>query len=112
MEIKQVFSPTYEKIRNEIENNISILDEKYKILTETVSKQGKKWQKEIESFVLKTKNEINENKVKHQLLLEKHLEDIKIIESQIQESLSALSELRISNNVSAIIEYRSRNKDK
>lgn len=45
VEIKQVFSPTYEKIRNEIENNISILDEKYKILTETVSKQGQKWQK-------------------------------------------------------------------
>lgn len=29
VEIKQVFSPIYEEIRNEIENNISILDEKY-----------------------------------------------------------------------------------
>lgn len=29
------------------------------------------------------KNEINENKVKYQLLLEKYLEDIKIIEFQI-----------------------------
>lgn len=111
VEIKQVFSPTYEEIRNEIENNISILDEKYEELTETVSKQGQKWHKEIENFVLKTKNEINVNKVKHQLLLEKHLEDIKRTESQIQESLSTLNELSISNIVSAVVEYRSRNKD-
>lgn len=51
------------------------------------------------------------NKVKHQLLLEKHLEDIKRSESQIQESLSTLNELSISNIVSAVVEYRSRNKD-
>lgn len=70
VEIKQVFSPTYEELKNEIENNISILDEKYEKLTETDSKQGQKWNKEIESFVLNTKKEINENKVKHQLLLE------------------------------------------
>lgn len=70
VEIKQVFSPTYEEIKNEIENNISILDEKYEKLTETDSKQGQKWNKEIESCVLNTKKEINENKVKHQLLLE------------------------------------------
>lgn len=73
--------------------------------------KDKKWHMEIESFVLKTKNEINENKIKHQLLLKKHLEDIKRIESQIQESLSTLNELGISKIVSAVIEYRSRNKD-
>lgn len=110
-EIKKVISPTYKEIKNEVENNISILDQEYDKLTALVSKQGQKWHMEIESFVLKTKNEINENKVKHQLLLEKHLEDIKRIESQIQESLSTLNELGISKIVSAVIEYRSRNKD-
>lgn len=103
MEIKQVFSSTYEEIRNRIENNMSIFDEKYEKLTETVSKQGQKLHKEIESFLLKTKNEINENKVKHQFMLEKHLEDIKRIESQSQESLSTLKELRFSNIVSVVI---------
>lgn len=55
VEIKEVFSPTYEEIRNEIENNISILDGKYEELTETVSKQGQKWHKELKALSSKRK---------------------------------------------------------
>lgn len=55
MEIKQGFSPTYEEIRNGIENNMSIFDEKYEKLTKTVSKQGQKWHKE--NWKLFTQNE-------------------------------------------------------
>lgn len=110
-EIKQVISPTYEEIRNEVDDHISILDEEYDELTAIVSKQGEKWHMEINSFVIKTKNEIIENKVKHRSMLETHLNDIKQIEWQIKESLYTLNELENSNIVSAVIEYRSRNTD-
>lgn len=41
-EIKQVISPKYKEIKNEVENNISILDQEYDKLTALVSKQGQK----------------------------------------------------------------------
>lgn len=67
-EIKQVISITYEEIRNEVESHFSIKEEEYDKLKAIVFKQGEKWHMEIESFVIKTKIEIDENKVKHRAM--------------------------------------------
>ena len=55
--------------------------------------------------------EIGEIKVKHHSLLQKHLNEIKQVQSLMQQTRFALNELEESNEVSEIIHYSSKNKE-
>jgi hypothetical protein len=57
------------------------------------------------------KNEIEEMKTKHLEILKKHLDEIKQIQSLIEQSLTALKKMEESTEVSITMEYRSRNKE-
>eukprot|EP00105_Crassostrea_gigas_P020049 XP_011438729.1 PREDICTED: uncharacterized protein LOC105336199 [Crassostrea gigas] len=107
-ELKNHISPTYEEIALDLENQLANLDGGYDKLTTTMSKQGDQWHREIDIIVNKMKTEISEIKVKHKELLQKHLNEIKQIQSLIKETLHALRKIEESTEVSPIIEYSSK----
>lgn len=110
-ELEDVFSPTYEDIAHNLENQIANLDKEYEKLTEEVLKKENEWYKEIYKIVNRMKDKISELNVRHRDILVEHLNVIKAIETSIQESLSAFKELEKSNIVSDIMDYRPRNKE-
>eukprot|EP00105_Crassostrea_gigas_P040074 XP_019924222.1 PREDICTED: uncharacterized protein LOC105331618 isoform X2 [Crassostrea gigas] len=76
-----------------------------------MSKQGEQWHREIDIIINRMKTEISEIKVKHRHILQKHLDEIRQIQSLIKETFLILMELERSTEVSLIIEYSSKNRE-
>uniref|UniRef100_A0A8W8MR74 B box-type domain-containing protein n=2 Tax=Magallana gigas TaxID=29159 RepID=A0A8W8MR74_MAGGI len=110
-ELVNLISPTYEEIASDLENQLANLDGGYEKLTTTMSKQGEQWHREIDIVINRMKTEISEIKVKHRDILEKHLNEIKQIQSLIQQTLLAMEEIKKSTEVSSTIEYSSKIKE-
>lgn len=72
-----------------------------------MSRLGEEWHREIDIVIHKMKTEIDEIKMKHKDILQKHLNEIKQIQSLIKQTLLALREIETSTEVSPTIEYRS-----
>ncbi|XP_052713447.1 uncharacterized protein LOC128187213 [Crassostrea angulata] len=104
-ELENHISPTYEEIARDLENQLANLDGGYEKLTKTMSEQGEQWHREIDIIINKMKTEISEIKVKHRDILQKHLHEIKKIQSLIKETLHALRKIEKSNEVSSTIQY-------
>lgn len=108
-EFENIISPTYEEIKNE--SQIAGLDGEYEKLTKIMTKQGEEWHDEIDRTIKQMKNKLNDIKVNHRDILNKHLKEIKEIESLIKENLGTLKDIqRESNIVSKVMVYKSRNK--
>ncbi|XP_052677904.1 uncharacterized protein LOC128158954 [Crassostrea angulata] len=107
-EFENHISPTYEEISHDLENQLANLDGGYEKLTTTMSKQGEQWHREIDAIINKMKTEISEIKVKHRDILQKHLNEIKQIQSLIKETLQAIRKIEKSTEVSSTIEYSSK----
>lgn len=108
-EFENIISPTYEEIKKE--SQIAGLDGEYEKLTKIMTKQGEEWHDEIDRTIKQMKNKLNDIKVNHQDILNKHLKEIKEIESLIKENLGTLKDIqRESNIVSKVMVYKSRNK--
>lgn len=107
-EIEKVISPTYEEIKNELIYQIASVDREYEKITTCMSEQGEIWHTEVDKVINKMKNEISEIKKNHRAILEKHLNEIKQIKSLIEENLVTLNNIEESNDVSKIVNYRTR----
>nr|XP_034305028.1 uncharacterized protein LOC117682141 [Crassostrea gigas] len=101
-------SPKYEEIERDLENQLANLDGGYEKLTTTMSKQGEQWHREIDIVINKIKTEISKIKVKHRDILQKHLKEIKQIQSLIKETLKTIRKIEKSTEVSSTIEYSSK----
>uniref|UniRef100_K1Q8D5 Tripartite motif-containing protein 3 n=1 Tax=Magallana gigas TaxID=29159 RepID=K1Q8D5_MAGGI len=73
-----------------------------------MSKQGEQWHREINIVINKMKTEIDEIKAKHRAILQKHLDEIKQIQSLIKETLQTIRKIEKSTEVSPTIEYSSK----
>nr|XP_022295769.1 E3 ubiquitin-protein ligase Midline-1-like [Crassostrea virginica] len=107
-ELEEQILPTYEEIANDLEIQISNLDDNYKKLTTAISKQREEIHREVDNVINKMEKEICEIKIKHQGILQKHLDEIKQLQSLMQQTLHALNEMEESNEVSSIIHYSSK----
>eukprot|EP00105_Crassostrea_gigas_P023609 XP_011443516.1 PREDICTED: uncharacterized protein LOC105339609 [Crassostrea gigas] len=107
-EFENHISPTYEEISRDLETQLANLDGGYEKLTTTMSKQGEQWHREIDIIINKIKTEISEKKVKHRDILQKHLNEIKQIQSLNKETLQAIRKIEKSTEVSSTIEYSSK----
>eukprot|EP00105_Crassostrea_gigas_P017945 XP_011435906.1 PREDICTED: tripartite motif containing 13-like [Crassostrea gigas] len=107
-DLKNHISPKYEEIARDLENQLANLDGGYEKLTTTMSKQGEQWHREIDIIINKMKTEISEIKVKHRDILQKHLNEIKQIQSLIKETLQTIRKIEKSTEVSSTIEYSSK----
>ena len=103
--------PTYEEIAIDLENQISNLDGEYKKLLKEMSKQREEIHREVDNAVNQMEGEIGEIKVKHHSLLKKHLDEIKRLQSLMQQTLQALNEIEESNEVSPTINYSCMNEE-
>ena len=110
-ELDNQILPAYEDIANDLEMQIASLDGEYKKLTTEMSKQREEINREIDNAFDQMEKEIGEIKVKHHSLLQKHLEEIKQLQSLMKQTLLALNEIEESNEVSATIHYSSKNED-
>nr|XP_034317785.1 uncharacterized protein LOC105323897 isoform X3 [Crassostrea gigas]XP_034317786.1 uncharacterized protein LOC105323897 isoform X3 [Crassostrea gigas] len=106
--LENLISPTYEEIALDLENQLANLDGGYEKLTTAMSKQGEQWHREIDIIINKMKTEISEIKVKHRDILQKHLDEIKQIQSLMKQTLLAIEEIKKSAKVSPTIEYSSK----
>ncbi|XP_034308292.2 uncharacterized protein [Magallana gigas] len=107
-ELENHISPTYEGIERDLENQLANLDGGYEKLTTTMSKQGEQWHREIDIVINKMKTEIGEIKERHRELLQKHLNEIKQIQSLIKETLHALRKIEKSTEISSTMQYCSK----
>ncbi|XP_034329050.2 protein wech-like [Magallana gigas] len=107
-ELENHISTTYNETALDLENQLANLDEGYDKLTTAMSKQGELWHSEIETVIIEMKTEINEIKAKHRKILQKHLDEIKQIQSLMEQSLLALKEIANSNEVNPTIRYSSK----
>nr|XP_022290111.1 uncharacterized protein LOC111101798 [Crassostrea virginica] len=101
--------PAYEDIKTELENQIEKINVDYKKLTTQMAKHREELHKEIDNAMNLQEKEIDENKTKHHAILKKQLEEIKQLQSLMQERLHTLNEMEDSNEVSPTIQYSSRN---
>ena len=108
-ELESQFMVAYEDIAIDLEKQIASLDDQYKKLTTEISKQREEIHREIDIVINQMEKEIDEIKVKHQSILQKHLDEIKQLQSFIQQSLLSLREMEESNEVSSTIQYSSKN---
>nr|XP_034305013.1 uncharacterized protein LOC117680567 [Crassostrea gigas]XP_034305014.1 uncharacterized protein LOC117680567 [Crassostrea gigas] len=107
-DLENHISPTYEEILRDLENQLANLDGGYEKLSTIMSKQGEQWHREIDIVINKMKTEISEIKVKHRDILQKHLNEIKQIQSLIKETLQTIRKIEKSTEVSLTIEYSSK----
>lgn len=75
--LENLISPSYEEIVQDLEKQLASLDGGYEKLTSEISKHGEDLHREIDFVINKTKTEIIEIKVKHNNILQKHLNEIK-----------------------------------
>nr|XP_022323869.1 uncharacterized protein LOC111124896 [Crassostrea virginica] len=108
-ELEEQILPTYEEITIDLENQITNLDGEYKKLTSEMSNQREEIHNEVDNAFDQMELEIGEIKVKHHSILQKHLDEIKQLQSLMQQTLIALNEIEESNEVTSIIHYSSKN---
>ncbi|XP_078341742.1 uncharacterized protein LOC111108114 [Crassostrea virginica] len=107
-ELENQILPAYEEIANELEMQITSLDGEYNKLTTEMSKQREKIHREIDNAFDQMEKDIGEIKVKHHSILQKHLDEIKQLQSLMKQTLFALNEMEESNEVSSTILYSSK----
>ncbi|XP_052677705.1 uncharacterized protein LOC128158786 [Crassostrea angulata] len=107
-DLEDHISPKYEGIALDLENQLANLDGGYEKLTTTISKQGEQWHREIDVVINKMKTELSDIKEKHRDILQKHLNEIKQIQSLIKETLQTIRKIEKSTEVSSTIEYSSK----
>ncbi|XP_078336103.1 uncharacterized protein LOC144626322 [Crassostrea virginica] len=110
-ELKEELLPVYEEIATEIKNQIANLDVDYKKFTTQLSKHREELHREIDNAMNQREKEIDENKLKHLSILTRHLEEIKQLQSLMEESLHNLNEMEESNEVTSTIRYSSKNQE-
>ena len=108
-DLEKSILPAYEDIVNDLELQIANLDGEYKTLTTAMSKQREEIYREVDQAINQIEKEIGEIKVKHHNILQKNLDEIKQLQSLMQQTLDVFNEMDESNEVSAIINYSCKN---
>ncbi|XP_078340728.1 tripartite motif-containing protein 3-like [Crassostrea virginica] len=104
-DLEKQFLPAYEDITNDLEMQIASLDGEYKKLSTEMSRQREEIYREVDNAFNQMEKEISEIKVNHKSILQKHLDEIKELQSSMLQTLNALNEVEESNEVSATIKY-------
>ncbi|XP_078339254.1 uncharacterized protein LOC144627161 isoform X2 [Crassostrea virginica] len=90
---------------------LASLDGEYKKLTTEMSEQREEIHREVDNAMEQMEKEIDEIKVQHHSILQKHLNEIKQLQSLMQQTLLVLNEIEESNEVSKTIHFSSKNEE-
>ena len=90
---------------------IASLDGEYKKLTMEMSIQREEIYREVDNAFDQMEKDIGEIKVKHHSILQKHLDEIKQLQSPMLQTLYSINEMKEYNEISAIINYSCKNEE-
>nr|XP_022302676.1 uncharacterized protein LOC111110465 [Crassostrea virginica]XP_022302677.1 uncharacterized protein LOC111110465 [Crassostrea virginica] len=107
-ELDNQIMPAYEEIANDLENQITKLSSNYIKLTSELLKQKEEMHREVDDAINQMEKEISEMKGTHHNILKKHLDEIKHLQSLLQQNILILDEMEESNEVHPTIQYRSK----
>nr|XP_022299147.1 uncharacterized protein LOC111107981 [Crassostrea virginica] len=110
-ELDNKIMQVYKEIAIDLENKIANLDVEYKKLKTELSKQREEIHRDVDNAIHIMEKEIDEIKVKHHSILQQHLDEIKQLQSLMQQTLHALNEMEDSNEVTPTIHYSSKNEE-
>ncbi|XP_061176047.1 E3 ubiquitin-protein ligase arc-1-like [Saccostrea echinata] len=108
-ELEDVIYPSYKDIVQQLESDISNLEEEYKVMIQDIEKQGEQWHQTID-LIVKAKREETENMRKKQLgALKEQLRIFNQLLSRVQESIRSNKHILDSSDVSKSLSYSSSN---
>ncbi|XP_061168288.1 tripartite motif-containing protein 55-like [Saccostrea echinata] len=89
-ELKETIYPIYQDIASDVQNRMSQLEKEYGDLSTAITKHGEDWHREIDKLVKKFKAEVDEMKNTQLQTLQKHLDEINKIMSDIKDVTEAI----------------------
>ncbi|XP_061195105.1 uncharacterized protein LOC133203313 [Saccostrea echinata] len=95
-----------EDIVTEIETQLAEIDGEYEKLTSEVTKQGEELHSEFDKVIQKNKEEINGMRNQHRDALNKHLNDIKKLDADVEQSISETEDILQSKEVNRSLSYK------
>ncbi|XP_062586150.1 uncharacterized protein LOC134247777 [Saccostrea cucullata] len=101
-ELNETIYPTYQYIAFDVQNRMSQLEKKYGDLSTAITKHGEDWHREIDELVQKLKAEVEKMKNTQLQTLQKHLDEINKIISDIKDEIDSLDVAVKSNDMSKI----------
>ena len=110
-EIEKQLLPAYEEIAFDLENQMFNLDGNYRKLNTVISNERAELHREVDITFNQMVKDVDEIKKKHHKILKEHLDEIKELQSLMQQTLIALNEMEASNEVFPTIQYISKDSE-
>nr|XP_034332863.1 uncharacterized protein LOC105339745 isoform X3 [Crassostrea gigas] len=108
-ELEKLIYPKYQEIASNIPVQKTDLNKNSKKLTKALDKHGEDLHREIDIAIQKLKSDVDEMESKHLVFIDKQEKEIKRSISEIKQSITDLKKILISNDVSLVSAYKSRN---
>lgn len=109
-ELERTVYPACKGIVEQVESNVTKVEEGYKTLEQHIEKQRTKWHELIDTIVNKLKNETGDMKKKQLKALNEHLQKLKELLAEVQGKIDSNKDILNSSNVSNSLSYTSRNR--
>jgi DNA-binding beta-propeller fold protein YncE len=99
----------YEEMATDLQMEKVELETKYEKMTSAAEQQGEVWQREITTIVNHRKSKIEEMKIEHLAVLEKHTDEITLRMNEIKQVILQIKNILGTNDISLTSSYKSRN---
>lgn len=108
-ELEEIVFPSYTIIVQKEESYANTLEKDYQTLKQSIEDQHTKWHDEIDKFVNNLQNETDEMRDIQLKALNKHLQKVKELCTEIQDATKWNKDLLKSTNVTKMFSYKSKN---
>ncbi|XP_062575715.1 uncharacterized protein LOC134237602 [Saccostrea cucullata] len=106
-ELNDMIYPTYQDTASDVQNRMSQLEKEYGDLSTDITKHGEDWHREIDKLVKKLKAEVNEMKNTQLQTLQKHLDEINKVMSDIKNDVNSLEDAFACKDISKVYSVKS-----